>query len=264
MTRIYRFEHKGKTRYGIETRNDGKEATLAILPGTPFESLKPGRTSVKLSNVQLLAPCQPTKIVAIGLNYRDHAAERGKEMPAQPRLFLKPPSAVIAPGDAIVYPKMSKRVDYEGELGVVIARRASHVRDDEPVDPYILGYTCVNDVTARDLQDVDIQYTRAKGFDTFAPIGPAIVTGLDSRNLSIETRLNGKTRQSSSTKHLIFQVEYLIRFISQVMTLEPGDVISTGTPSGIGPMTPGDHVEVEIEGIGTLSNTVMKVREDRA
>jgi 2-keto-4-pentenoate hydratase/2-oxohepta-3-ene-1,7-dioic acid hydratase in catechol pathway len=188
--------------------------------------------------------------------------ERGKPLPEEPLLFLKPSTAVIGPSDAIVYPRMSRRVDYEGELAVVIKKKAVGVTALEPVEPFILGYTCFNDVTARDLQDKDKQFTRAKSFDTFAAIGPWIATDVDPSALDIKTYLNGKLRQSSNTRNLIFTVPDLVRFISNVMTLLPGDVISTGTPSGIGPMDPGDEVEVEIEGIGKLRNRVLRVREE--
>lgn len=263
MIRLYRFELESRARYGTEQPGATSDPMVSVLEGTPFEPLPPTGETVALSKLRLLAPCQPTKIVAVGLNYRDHAVERGKPIPEEPILFLKPPTAVIGHDHDIIYPRMSKRVDYEGELGIVIGRRTSKLAETDRVEDYILGYTCVNDVTARDLQDRDGQYTRAKGFDTFAPIGPAIVSGIDPSALSIETRLNGKVRQSSNTRNLIFNVDYLVRFVSWVMTLEPGDVISTGTPSGIGPMSPGDRVEVKIEGIGTLGNTVMKVREGR-
>ncbi|MBI2841737.1 MAG: fumarylacetoacetate hydrolase family protein [Acidobacteria bacterium] len=264
MTRLYRFEHQSRISYGIEQPGEnGPDPVLSILAGSPFEPLPATGDLVPLSKVRLLSPCVPTKIVAVGLNYRDHAVERNKPVPAEPMIFLKPQTAVIGHGEDIIYPKMSKRVDYEGEMGVVIGRRTYQLADSDRTDDYILGFTCVNDVTARDLQERDVQYGRAKGFNTFAPIGPAIVSGIDSGALAIETKLNGKVKQSSNTRNLIFNVDYLVRFVSWVMTLEPGDVISTGTPSGIGPMSPGDHVEVTIEKIGTLGNTVMKVREGR-
>ncbi len=260
MIRIYRFRQRTRVRYGIE-RVGVVDGVLDVLRGEPYESLETTGKMIPLKNVVLLAPCQPTKIVAVALNYRDHAAERNKPMPAEPVIFLKPPSAIIGPGDEIIYPRASKRVDYEGEMAVVMRKRARHLLDSDPVDDYILGYTCANDVSARDLQERDVQYGRAKGFDTFAPIGPCIACGIDPKALNIETRLNGKVHQSSNTKNMAFPADFLVRFISRVMTLEPGDVISTGTPSGIGPMSPGDHVDVTIEGIGTLTNTVMKVRE---
>ena len=254
---ICRARFKERVIYGVL---DGER--LIPIEGSIFADFTVGGEPVPLAGVQLLAPVGPSKIVAVGLNYKDHAMERGKPLPEEPLLFLKPSTAVIGPGEAIVYPHMSKRVDYEGELGVVIKRRASQLSALEPVEPYILGYTCFNDVTARDLQDKDKQFTRAKSFDTFAAIGPWIVTGLDPSNLDIKTFLNGKLRQSSNTRNLIFSIPDLVRFISNVMTLLPGDVISTGTPAGIGPMVPGDEVDVEIEGIGTLRNRVLRIREE--
>jgi 2-keto-4-pentenoate hydratase/2-oxohepta-3-ene-1,7-dioic acid hydratase in catechol pathway len=198
----------------------------------------------------------PTKIVGIGLNYRAHAAEMGKGLPEEPLLFLKPPSAIIAGGEPIERPAGYERVDYEGELGVVIGQRARRVPRDRALD-VVLGFCICNDVSVRDLQRKDIQYTRAKGFDSFCPIGPRIVAGLDPSRLALKTRLNGAIRQDSSTSDLIFDVPALIAFVSMHMTLEPGDVISTGTPSGVGNITPGDVVQIEIEGIGVLENPVI-------
>jgi 2-keto-4-pentenoate hydratase/2-oxohepta-3-ene-1,7-dioic acid hydratase in catechol pathway len=210
-----------------------------------------------LESVRLLSPVVPSKIVAIGLNYKAHAAEFSKDLPEEPMIFLKPSTSVIGPGSEIIYPAhMSHRVDYEGELGVVIGRRARDLTVDESAD-YILGYTCFNDVTARDLQGRDVQYTRAKGFDTFAPTGPWIETGLDPLDVKLETYLNGEKRQGASTREMIFNVYELVSFVSRVMTLLPGDVIATGTPSGVGKMKPGDEVEVRIEGIGSLVNRVV-------
>jgi len=210
----------------------------------------------KVEEMKLLSPCLPSKIVAVGVNYRDHAEEMKSKLPEEPLLFIKPSTTVIGPGDGIVYPKMSGQVDYEAELGVVVRKMAKDVPVEEAAE-YILGYTCFNDVTARDLQSKDKQWTRAKGFDTFAPIGPWIVTGLNPDHLEISSYLNGERRQYSNTKNLIFGPYQLVSFISHVMTLLPGDVIATGTPSGIGPMAIGDKIEVVIEGIGTLSNTVV-------
>jgi 2-keto-4-pentenoate hydratase/2-oxohepta-3-ene-1,7-dioic acid hydratase in catechol pathway len=198
----------------------------------------------------------PSKVVGIGLNYRAHAEEMKKPLPDEPLLFLKPPSAIIGPDQAIVRPPGYARVDYEGELGVVIGKRARRVSVENALD-FVAGYTCCNDVTVRDLQKKDVQYTRAKGFDSFCPIGPRVVAGLDPRNLRIVTRLNGEVRQASSTSDLIFDVPAIIAFVSNVMTLEEGDVISTGTPPGVGNLEPGDVVEVEIEGIGVLRNPVI-------
>lgn len=209
-----------------------------------------------LSSVRLLAPCTPTKIVCVGRNYLAHAREMGNDLPAAPLLFFKPPSAVLDPGSDIVYPKQSSRVDYEGELGVVIGRRCRNVTRREAPD-VIRGYTVFNDVTARDLQATDGQWARAKGFDTFAPFGPCIANELDPARLRVRTLLNGSVRQDAPTDSMIFDVPTLVEYISAVFTLEPGDVIATGTPSGIGPMQPGDEVRVEIEGIGALVNTVV-------
>ncbi len=208
------------------------------------------------ANTVPLAPCLPTKIIAVGLNYEDHAKEMNRTPPEDPMLFMKPSTAVIAHQEEIKYPgHMSNRVDYEGELGVVIGKRAHMVENEQALE-YVFGYTCINDVTARDLQAKDIQFTRGKGFDTFAPIGPFIETEADPSDLHVRTFLNGELKQNSSTKNLIFSVPELVSFISKVMTLLPGDIIATGTPSGISPMSPGDLVEVEIEGIGKLINHV--------
>lgn len=201
----------------------------------------------------------PSKIVGIGQNYRAHAAEMGKGIPSEPLMFLKPPSALLGDGAAIERPDGYLRVDHEGELGVVIGTRARHVAVEDALR-HVLGYTCVNDVTVRDLQQKDGQWTRAKGFDTFCPVGPVIASGLDPRDLHIATRVNGVTRQSSRTSDLIFDVATLIAFVSRHMTLEPGDLISTGTPAGVGNLAVGDVVEVEIEGIGILRNPVVAPR----
>ena len=252
--KIYRFKHRSfnENRYGIL-----REDLLFPTKESPYLSDAVEERGIPISDVTLLPPILPTKIVAVGLNYRDHAEERNRPLPKEPLLFLMPPSAVVGPGDNIVYPEMSARVDYEGELALVLKKKASRLEADEDVSSYILGYTCFNDVTARDLQDRDGQFTRAKSFDTFASAGPCIVTDLDPSSVKLKTFLNGKLLQSGNTANLIFSIPFLIRFISRVMTLEPGDVITTGTPSGIGPMSPGDRVDVQIEGIGTLSNQVV-------
>jgi 2-keto-4-pentenoate hydratase/2-oxohepta-3-ene-1,7-dioic acid hydratase in catechol pathway len=255
--KIYRYKYKNKIEWGVL-----KEETLFPIKGSPFKQFQIKGESVSASRVSLLAPAEPTKIVAVGANYRNHAQEMGRPLPEEPLLFLKPPSAVIGPNDIIVYPRMAKRVDYEGELAVVIKKRVQNLGDEERVEDYILGYTCLNDVTARDLQQKDGQFTRSKSFDTFAPVGPCIATDIDPSRLRLKTFLNGKLKQSSSTNNLIFPVPFLVRFISRIMTLNPGDIISTGTPAGIGPMSPGDRVDIQIEGIGTLSNTVMKIKEE--
>ena len=253
--KIYRFRHQGKSQYGVL-----KEEYLHPVSGSIFRKHEVSRRRVLIGDVLLLPPVSPSKIVAVGMNYRDHAIERGKPLPKEPLLFLKPSSAVIGPHDSIIYPEMSKRVDYEGELAVVIKKKAFLLGDGDDVREYILGYTCFNDVTARDLQDKDVQFTRAKSFDTFAAIGPCIATDVDPGSLRIKTFLNGKLRQSGNTKNMIFPLPRLIRHVSRIMTLFPGDVVTTGTPSGIGPMKAGDRVDVQIDGIGTLSNTVMKIK----
>lgn len=236
-----------------------KEKWIHELKDSPFESISVTSSKHKVSDIKFLAPCIPSKIIAVGLNYKDHAREMNKDLPSEPMLFMKPSTTVIGHEDDIIYPShMSSRVDYEGELAVVMGKTVKHVTPEKSAD-YILGYTCMNDVTARDLQSKDVQFTRAKGFDTFAPIGPVIETGLDPSDLHIRTYLNGSLKQNSSTSNLIFTVPELISFVSKVMTLYPGDVISTGTPSGIAPMTPGDTVEVEIEGIGLLRNYVKRI-----
>ena len=249
--KLFRFEDRRGARWG---REDGA-GRLRLLEGDPFSGVRDLEDTVALAEVRLLAPVAPSKIVAIGLNYRDHAAERGKPVPAEPLMFLKPPSAVIATGETIRVPAWAGRVDHEAEMGLVIGRTARDVKAAAALD-HILGAVCVNDVTARDLQDKDVQFTRAKGFDTFCPVGPCLATSLDYGNLRVIGRVNGAVRQQSSTAQLIFGAGALVAAVSRVMTLHPGDIISTGTPSGIGPLRPGDVVEVEVEGVGVLSNPV--------
>jgi len=248
--RLVRFLAQGRTAYGILSNDE-----VAELGTEGFTSPASVRMRHRIADVNLLAPCVPTKVVAVGLNYRDHARELGMQVPESPILFLKPPTSVIGPGQAIILPAMSTQVDFEAELGIVIRDRVSRISPAESRG-HILGYTCVNDVTARDLQKKDGQWTRAKSFDTFCPAGPWIETDLEPGNLLVESFLNGEPRQSSRTSQFIFGVDHLVSFISQVMTLEPGDLIITGTPAGIGPMQPGDEVEVRIEGIGSLKNKV--------
>ena len=259
VTRIFRIEHEGSARYAVEAGGG-----FRVIPGDfaegELDSLKAHATTAAIPGQvvtapRVLVPVAPSKIVAIGLNYKDHAAEMGKPLPAEPLMFLKPSTAVIGPGDAIRIPDNAGRVDHEAELGIVIGKRASRVPAASALD-YVLGFTCVNDVTARELQRRDVQYTRGKGFDTFAPLGPCIAIGLDASALDIEGLVNGETRQSSNTRQLIFSVPEIVAFVSGVMTLLPGDVIATGTPSGVGPLTAGDRVTVKIEGIGELSNRV--------
>ncbi len=227
-----------------------------VLSAPPFQDIVYSGTVIEKNDARLLPPVTPSKIVAIGLNYKAHAKEFGKPMPDEPLIFIKPATAIIGDGDDIVYPEMSKRVDYEGELAVVIGREAKKVSVDLAGE-YIFGYTIMNDVTARDLQAKDVQYTRAKGFDTFAPIGPWIETELNPGNLSIRTYVNGILKQDGNTSDMQFTINSIIHFVSQIMTLLPGDVISTGTPPGIGPVNRGDTVEVEIQSIGRLRNKVV-------
>jgi 2-keto-4-pentenoate hydratase/2-oxohepta-3-ene-1,7-dioic acid hydratase in catechol pathway len=227
------------------------------LQGTFFENPLPTGEEVPLASVKVLAPVLPSKVVCIGKNYVEHAEEMGSEVPEEPIIFLKPSTSVIGPGDPIPYPRISQQVDHEGELAVVIGRLVHRVRAEDAGN-YILGFTCGNDVTARDLQRKDGQWTRAKGFDGFCPLGPWIETEIDPSDLAVECRLNGQTRQSARTSQLTFGPNVLIEFITQVMTLLPGDVILTGTPAGVGPMKPGDRVEVEVEGIGALENEVVQ------
>ncbi len=228
---------------------------IELQEGDPFKGMRPLRVKTELSEVKLLPPVLPTKVVGVGLNYKDHAEEVGLEVPKEPVIFLKPPSAVIGPDEPIFLPPDSQRVDYEGELALVVAKPCRDVRLEE-AHKYVLGYCCFNDVTARDLQLRDGQWTRAKGFDTFAPLGPWIVTDIDPSDLKIETLVNGQLKQSSRTSKMVFSPLELLCFVSKVMTLMPGDVIATGTPSGIGPLKEGDVVEIRIEGIGTLRNPV--------
>lgn len=248
--KLIRFLSQGRAVCGIVNGNEVSE-----LAGDFFGSLTGAKSRIPFSGLSLLAPCSPSKVVAVGLNYRDHADELSLPIPEEPVIFLKPPTAVIGPGEKIVYPKAVQRVDYEAELGIVIKDR---IRSVEPGDAlqHVLGYTCANDVTARDLQKKDGQWTRAKSFDTFCPIGPWIETDLDPDDVQIECYLNGERKQSSRTSQFIFKAPYLVSFISKIMTLYPGDLIITGTPFGIGPVQRGDEIEVRIEGIGSLKNRV--------
>ena len=207
--------------------------------------------------MKIVEPIRPSKIVCVGRNYREHAAELGNKMPDEPLLFLKAPSAVISSGDDIVLPGASQQVEHEGELGVVIGRVARNIPSGEDPLSYVLGYTCVNDVTARDLQRKDVQFTRGKSFDTFCPVGPWIETDIDPGNVEVQTRLNGEVKQKGNTADMAFPVAFLIRYISEIMTLYPGDLIATGTPAGVSRMQPGDIVEVEVAGIGILRNQVV-------
>ncbi|HEX2425265.1 MAG TPA: fumarylacetoacetate hydrolase family protein [Actinomycetota bacterium] len=234
---------------------DEGSAAIRVLAGTFFEQPVPTGDEVPLDDVRLLAPVLPSKVVCLGKNYAAHAAEFGGEVPEEPLVFLKPSTSVIGPGDTIPLPSISRRVDYEGELAVVIGRLARSVRAEEAFR-YILGYTCANDVTLRDLQKRDGQWTRAKGFDGSCPIGPWIETDLDPNDAPIETRVNGEVRQSATTAELVFGVATVIEYVTTFMTLLPGDVILTGTPEGVGKLEPGDRVEVEVDGVGVLANPV--------
>jgi 2-keto-4-pentenoate hydratase/2-oxohepta-3-ene-1,7-dioic acid hydratase in catechol pathway len=224
-----------------------------------FESLNnPNeQDALALDEVKLLVPVAPSKVVCVGRNYREHAAELGNKMPDEPLLFLKAPSAVIASGDSIELPSASQQVEHEGELGVVIGRTARKLSSSDDPLSYVLGYTCVNDVTARDLQRKDVQFTRGKSFDTFCPVGPWIETDIDPANVAVETRLNGEVKQKGNTADMAFPVAFLITYISEIMTLYPGDLIATGTPAGVSRMKHGDTVEVEVNGIGILRNQIV-------
>jgi 2-keto-4-pentenoate hydratase/2-oxohepta-3-ene-1,7-dioic acid hydratase in catechol pathway len=254
MTRLYRVARGGERFYAVESGGELRRATLqgsdvfgGFAPGEPVDG--------GLAAVTVLAPVRPSKFVCVGLNYRDHAAELSKTLPAEPMLFLKPSTATLDPGAPIKLPPGVGRVDHEAELAVVVGRTAHRVPAARAWD-YILGITCVNDVTARDMQNKEIQYTRCKGFDTFAPIGPCIATGANGAPRGVEAWVNNVKRQGSSTSQLIFPIEQLVEYITFVMTLEPGDVISTGTPSGVGPLRHGDVVTIKVDGVGELTNPV--------
>jgi 2-keto-4-pentenoate hydratase/2-oxohepta-3-ene-1,7-dioic acid hydratase in catechol pathway len=267
-----RFHLNGAAHYGlVETipgnnTNTNEEQITRLLLQPPqdsngdFEGLASRRMGhIPLAEASLLPPVQPSKIVCVGRNYREHAAELGNEVPQEPLLFFKPPSSLLPAGGTILRPKVSERTDFEGELGVVIARRCHRLADSDDVRPYILGYTCLNDFTARDLQKKEPQWVRGKGFDTFCPVGPVVADGINIdpwTGIHIETRVNGEVRQSGNTRDFIFPLDVLIRYISQIMTLEPGDLIATGTPQGVGPAVAGDVIEISIEGIGKLRNPV--------
>ena len=238
-------------RYGlIEGEN------IVEISGLPWGQWTRGSLTSRLADVRLLAPVEPSKIVCVGRNYAAHAAELGNEVPKEPLIFLKPSTSIIGPDEPVILTKYSRRVEHEGELALVIARRCAHLLDTDDALSFVLGYTCLNDVTARDLQISDVQFTRAKGFDTFCPVGPHIETDLNPANAVVETHVNGARRQSGSTSLMIYPVPYLVRWISRMMTLLPGDLIATGTPVGVGPLVAGDMVEVSVAGIGVLRNPV--------
>ena len=246
-----RQKSSANVKFGLMEGDSIREISSA-----PWESWKKGLRSFPLKDCRLAAPVLPSKIVCVGRNYAAHAAEFGHEMPKEPMIFLKPPSSVIGPGESIVLPKYSQRVEHEAELALVIGKTCSHLKDDDDPLSYLLGYTCLNDVTARDLQKSDVQFTRAKGFDTFCPVGPHIETELDPRDVLVEAHVNGTRKQSGNTSLMAFQVPLLVRWISRMMTLVPGDLIATGTPAGVGPLVAGDTVEVSVAGIGMLRNPV--------
>lgn len=250
MLRLYRLNHDGAPRYAAE-----REGRFRLIDGDIFDKFSEG-AEITSESLDLLPPVSPSKIVCIGLNYKDHAAEQHKELPDEPLMFIKPSTAVVGPGEPIEIPADVGRVDHEAELGLVIGRTASRVKAGD-AHRHILGLIAVNDVSARVLQAKDVQYTRAKGFDTFAPIGPCIAVGLDGRDLQVRAYVNGGLRQQSRTRELIFTIPELVEFVSGVMTLLPGDIISTGTPSGVGPIVPGDQVTVHVEGVGALTNPVV-------
>lgn len=259
--RFCRFDDSHAVRYGLVeniSNQDVIRRTLDQLPTAVSDFERGTATDLPLASVRLLAPVTPSKIVCIGRNYREHAKELNHAIPTEPLIFLKPPSAVLAPGDPILRPvTLSQRVDHEGELGVVIGKRCRGLQEGDDVREFILGYTCLNDVTARDLQNKDGQWSRAKGFDTFCPVGPTVVSGLDPwSGVRVQTRVNDQLRQDGTTADFLFPLDVILRYISQVMTLEPGDLIATGTPAGVGPLQLGDVVEVAVEGVGSLSNPV--------
>jgi len=259
-----RFQFNGQAHYGLVESVAGRDAIVRILLTPPeeadgdMESLRTRRIeAIPLEEAALLPPVRPSKIVCVGRNYREHAAELGHDVPKEPLIFLKATSALLPPGGTVRRPKLSERVDYEGELGVVIGKACYQPAADQDIRQYILGYTCVNDVTARDLQNKDGQWTRAKGFDTFCPAGPIVTDEIDPwSGVAVETRVNGAVKQSGNTRDFIFTLDVVIRHIAQAMTLYPGDLIPSGTPSGVSPVMAGDVMEVTVEGVGTLRNPV--------
>jgi 2-keto-4-pentenoate hydratase/2-oxohepta-3-ene-1,7-dioic acid hydratase in catechol pathway len=260
--KFFRFEPlaadaQKSPRYGVL---EGEE--LRECAGAPWEMDQRTGCSYRMQDVRLLAPVRPGKIVCVGRNYAAHAAELGNEIPKEPLIFLKPSTSVIGPETPVILPLYSQRVEHEGELALVIGARCAHLSDADDALSFVAGYTCVNDVTARDLQKSDVQFTRAKGFDTFCPAGPCVETQLDPANVLVETFVNGGRRQSGNTSLMLYPPAFLVRWISRMMTLEPGDVIATGTPAGVGPLRAGDDVEVRIAGIGVLRNPVQAFRTE--
>jgi 2-keto-4-pentenoate hydratase/2-oxohepta-3-ene-1,7-dioic acid hydratase in catechol pathway len=255
MKRFYRIEYEGSPRHAVEEAEGG---AWRLIDGDLFGEHRAGREIVPTGH-RLLPPVLPSKLVCIGLNYRDHAAEQNKPLPTSPLMFIKPSTAVVGPDAPIVIPDDIGRVDHEAEVGVVIGRRAYRVSEAD-ARQYVFGLTCLNDVTARELQQKGAQYTHVKGFDTFAPLGPCVASGIDYHapdGVRVEGWINGEKRQDSSTRQLVFSIDYLIAYISRVMTLLPGDVIATGTPPGIGPLRPGDRVTIKVGGAGELTNPVI-------
>jgi 2-keto-4-pentenoate hydratase/2-oxohepta-3-ene-1,7-dioic acid hydratase in catechol pathway len=226
------------------------------LSGPPWIQSSLASRTWRHADVRFLAPVEPAKVVCVGRNYAAHAAERGNQVPKEPLIFLKPSSSIVGPGEPIILTPYSQHVDHEGELALVIGRRCSHLRDTDDALSNVFGYTCLNDVSARDIQKSDVQFARAKGFDTFCPVGPHIETHLDPSNVLVETYVNGAPRQSGSTSLMVYPCAFLVRWISRMMTLYPGDVIATGTPAGVGPLVAGDVVEVRVAGVGVLRNPV--------
>ncbi|WP_081687186.1 fumarylacetoacetate hydrolase family protein [Glycomyces tenuis] len=254
--RIARIAHPTGMSFAV-LEGEGPGATAAEIDGHPFAQLKMTGQRWALEDVRLLAPILPSKVVCVGRNYADHAAELGNEVPAEPLIFIKPSTSVIGPGEAVRLPAVSEQVEHEAELAVVIGLPGARGVDKEAAAASIFGYTCANDVTARDLQCKDVQFTRAKGFDSFCPLGPWIETDADVADAEIRCEVGGEVRQLGSTKDMVFDPATLVSYISQVMTLLPGDVVLTGTPAGVGPLEGGDTVSVSVAGIGTLSNQVV-------
>ena len=259
--RYCRFEMDGVPRYALVERRGTQDFAIALMDardGSFSDALKDPFTPQPLSSIKLLAPVTPSKIICVGRNYADHATELGNDVPKEPLLFFKPPSSILAPGGTVIMPALSKRVDFEGEVGIVIGKRCRNVGPTEDVRQYIRGYTCVNDVTARDIQKSDGQWTRGKGYDTFCPVGPVVTNEVDllTAPVTVTTRVNGAVKQQGSTTDFLFPIATLIRYISACMTLEVGDLIPTGTPPGVSAVASGDVVEVEVSNIGTLRVTM--------
>lgn len=248
--KLARFIYNRKECWGILEGKDVK-----VLKESPFKSLKPLSRKIPLENIKILPPAEATKIILVGLNYKNHARELSMAIPKEPIIFLKPQTALVAHNGAVIYPDCVSQLDYEAELAVVIKKECKNIKPKDALK-YILGYACLNDVTARDLQRKDIQWTRAKSFDTFCPFGPYLETKANPNDLSVRSYLNGKLKQNSRTSEFIFPLDYLISFISNIMTINPGDIISTGTPFGVGSMKRGDVIEVEIEGVARLRNYI--------